>query len=54
MKISSSSNQGALRASVSGHFPKKCRHFVFPKRFCALELGLGLRLELTEMLLKEH
>jgi len=44
---------------VSGHFPEKWRHFVFPKRFCALGLGLelelglvselGLRLQLAEV-----
>jgi len=36
---------------VSGHLPEKWRHFVFPKGFCALRLGLelGLKLELAEI-----
>jgi len=32
---------------MPGHLPEKRRHFVFPKTFCAL--GLGLRLGLEEI-----
>jgi len=40
-----------MSTSVSGHLPEKRRHFVSSKTFCALELGLGLRLglELAEI-----